>query len=96
MQNSFFSKFFKGSFFSTLLCLFFLPQISYTQIKLPKLFSDNAVFQQNKPVPIWGWAKPGQTLRVNFGTIDREIKANKNGKWQTTFPVQKELRLKIS
>jgi sialate O-acetylesterase len=56
------------------------------QIRPARLFSDHAVLQRNKPIPVWGWAKPNQTLRVNMATINKETKADANGKWSVVFP----------
>lgn len=52
-------------------------------IKLPSIFSDNMVLQQKSNVPVWGWASPGEQIKVT-GTWDKEMKttrAGKDGKW---------------
>jgi sialate O-acetylesterase len=36
-------------------------------VRLPEIFADNMVLQQDMPVPIWGWADPGEEIMVNFG-----------------------------
>lgn len=33
-------------------------------VTLPALFSDHMVLQQNSSVAFWGWAKPGETVRI--------------------------------
>ena len=33
------------------------------ELKLPRLLTDGAVLQKNKPVHVWGWDEPG--LRVD-------------------------------
>ena len=30
-------------------------------------FGDNAVFQQNMPIPVWGWSLPQAKVEVSFG-----------------------------
>ena len=30
-------------------------------LKLPAVFGDNMVLQQQQPVPVWGWGAPGAT-----------------------------------
>ena len=31
------------------------------------LFQSNMVLQRDKPIPIWGWANPGEKVNVSFG-----------------------------
>jgi len=55
----------------------------FADIKLPAVISDNMVLQRGKKAPIWGWAEPGEKVRVKgswqlFGT---STKAKDNGKW---------------
>ena len=52
----------------------------YADVKLAAVFSDNAVLQQGKLVPVWGWADEGEMVTVEF----RDQKATataKDGKW---------------
>ena len=68
--------------------LFILLILSATTIasgktlRLPRIFSDNMVLQQELPVVIWGWAKPDAKVTVQFGQQTRSTKANSEGKWQ--------------
>ncbi len=55
----------------------------FADVKLPAVISDNMVLQRGKKTPIWGWAEPGEKVRVKgswqlFGT---STKAKDNGKW---------------
>ena len=56
------------------------------QVKLPALFSDNMVLQQNTKAAIWGWAKPGETIVItgSWGKTASAI-TGADGKWQTTI-----------
>lgn len=36
------------------------------RLRLPHVFSDHMVLQRDKPVRIWGFAKPGQVVTVGF------------------------------
>ena len=63
-----------------LLLLLSLGQSTRADVKLPGLFSDNLVLQQEMRVPIWGWADDGEKVTVEF----RGKKAStiaKDGKW---------------
>ena len=45
------------------------------------IFGDNMVLQRDKPVPIWGWAKPGEVIKVAFANQVKKATADANGNW---------------
>ncbi|MCX7008951.1 MAG: sialate O-acetylesterase, partial [Kiritimatiellaeota bacterium] len=51
------------------------------ELRLAAVFSDNMVLQQNKKVPIWGWADAGEVIVVEFNGQKKETKAVADGKW---------------
>jgi len=53
------------------------------------LFSDNAVVQADREVPVWGWDNPGQEVTVTLGTAKVTGKADGDGRWQVTLPATK-------
>jgi sialate O-acetylesterase len=55
------------------------------QVKLPALFSDNMVLQQQSTVAFWGWAAPGAKISITAGWLKKpvSITAGANGKWIT-------------
>ncbi|MBN2775281.1 MAG: sialate O-acetylesterase [Prolixibacteraceae bacterium] len=57
-------------------------------IKLPKIFSSNMVLQQGIEIPVWGWADPGERVNVTFNNSTERIRADKEGKWRVSLPVQ--------
>jgi sialate O-acetylesterase len=46
------------------------------------MFSDNMVLQRGKPDPIWGWAKPGEIIRVEIAGHTAKAVAGADGRWQ--------------
>jgi len=50
-------------------------------IELGAPFADNAILQQQMPVPVWGWSKPGATVTVEFAGQKQIATAGKDGKW---------------
>ena len=54
-------------------------------VKLAALFSDNAVLQQGRAVPIWGWADEGEKITVEFRG-HKSVATAKGGKWMTRLP----------
>jgi sialate O-acetylesterase len=51
-------------------------------VKLPALFSDHMVLQADTPVPVWGWAEPGEEVTVSLGEQRVATKAGADGRWQ--------------
>jgi len=43
-----------------------IPSIS-EGLCLHNLFQSNMVLQRDKPIPIWGWARPGEKVSVIIG-----------------------------
>lgn len=62
-----------------------VSSFSFAKVKLPSIFSDNMVLQQNKPICIWGWADKGETVQVKFLKQVAKVKANKLGDWSVVF-----------
>jgi len=50
------------------------------------LFQSNMVLQRDKPIEIWGWAKPGDVVRVLFAGKGKEAKAGKDREWKVILP----------
>ncbi|MDR3738500.1 MAG: sialate O-acetylesterase [Terracidiphilus sp.] len=46
------------------------------------LFGDNMVLQRGKPNTIWGWAEPGETVRVDVNGKTATAVAGADRKWQ--------------
>ena len=57
-------------------------------VSLPKLISDGAVLQRDKPIAIWGWADEGESVTVKFAGKEKKTVA-KNGSWSVQFPALK-------
>ncbi len=57
-------------------------------LRLPALFSDHAIFQRRRPIPVWGWADPGMHVTVTFNGDVRVAKADAGGAWRTELEPQ--------
>ncbi|MCB0270910.1 MAG: sialate O-acetylesterase, partial [Calditrichaeota bacterium] len=55
-------------------------------LQLPKLFGDHMVLQRDKPIKIWGWANPGETVSVEFAEQQQTANASPDGEWAVEFP----------
>ena len=57
------------------------------QIKLPVIFDDHMVIQQQATVPIWGWAQPSQDITINMSwdTTTVRTKSDNGTFWKTSL-----------
>lgn len=56
-----------------------------SQVILPPFFNCNMVLQQGIPIPVWGWASPGEKVSVTFNNKTVTTKASREGKWSVTL-----------
>jgi len=57
-----------------------LPALA--EVTLPRVVDSNMVLQRGQPVPIWGWAAPGERVTVEFGNQTKHATADRNGRWE--------------
>jgi len=38
----------------------------HAELQLSQLFGDHMVMQRGMPVPVWGWAEPGEAITVSI------------------------------
>ena len=55
----------------TILALTALTLSPQAKVKLPHLIGDNMVLQQQTDARLWGWAKPGKTVKVTTSWSDQ-------------------------
>ena len=57
---------------------------AHATIKLPALFSDNMMLQQESNAPVWGWADKNQEIKIqtSWDAKTYDVKADKEGKWK--------------
>lgn len=75
-------------------------------VRLPSIFSDNAVLQADRMINVWGWADAGEKVAVTIGELRSLVVADKNGNWsvklgpfkggaKVTFSVQGKNRINL-
>jgi sialate O-acetylesterase len=64
--------------------LVLLPIAGRAQVRLPSLFTDNLVLQQQAACAVWGWAKAGSTITVvpSWARQKYTATADAAGKWR--------------
>jgi sialate O-acetylesterase len=93
MKNMISKSLKSGSIQWVLILLVFSATQSYAQesVSLASLFQDNMVLQQKSDVAIWGWAEPGENIKV-IGSWQKESVStisDANGKWMTQITTPK-------
>ncbi|MBD0289265.1 MAG: sialate O-acetylesterase, partial [Flavisolibacter sp.] len=71
--------------FIILLFLLATQTIIHAQVRLPKILGNNMVLQREKPVPIWGWAAPGQQITVSFAGQQQTAKVDADSSWKVVL-----------
>lgn len=59
------------------------------EVRLPRVFLSHMVLQQDKPVVVWGWAQPKETVKVELAGNSQQAQANERGEWKATLPALK-------
>jgi sialate O-acetylesterase len=52
-----------------------------SEVKLPALFTDHMVLQRDAAEPVWGWARPGDEIQVEFAGQKKSTTADEKGEW---------------
>ncbi len=67
--------------FSFLTAATLLAPRAAADVSLRAIFSDHMVLQDDAPVPVWGWAEPGEKVTVSFAGQTKNCTAGADGKW---------------
>lgn len=67
---------------SFLAFLFAASAFASAAVRLGSPFGSNMVLQQGRPVPVWGWADPGDEIVVEFAGQEKSGTADATGRWQ--------------
>jgi sialate O-acetylesterase len=56
-----------------------------SELRLPAVFGNHMVLQADQPLPVWGWARPGASVTVEFHGQRRTVTADKDGQWRVSL-----------
>ncbi len=65
--------------------IFSLASRTSADVRLPNVLSSDMVLQRNLPVPVWGWADPGENVSVTFWSQKKETTTDSKGNWMVTL-----------
>ena len=58
--------------------------VSFAELTVAPIFTDNAVLQRDTSVPVWGTAEPGKAITISYGGQTKTTVANsETGRWKT-------------
>ncbi len=58
-------------------------------VTLPAVVGDHMVLQRGQPLPIWGWAEPGEAVTVRLRGKKASTEADAEGNWKVVLPAMK-------
>ena len=70
------------------LCLLLAGAPCAQAVELPRMFTDGMVLQRGQPLPVWGHAAPGATVKVTFDGDAASTVADANGDWRVLLPAR--------
>lgn len=84
-----------------------VASMARADVRLPQVFGEHMVLQQEMAVPVWGWADPGEKVTVSVAGQSKSATADAAGKWSLkldplntggphTFKVQGRNRLELA
>lgn len=56
-----------------------------SEFRLGCLFNNRMILQQHQPLPIWGRARPGEQVSVEFASQKKSTTTDATGKWQVVL-----------
>ena len=65
----------------TLIITLLVATLHAADLRLGSPFSDHMVLQREKPVAVWGWADPSESVTVAFDGQTKTATAGADGKW---------------
>jgi sialate O-acetylesterase len=71
-------------YFAPLLTTFYLVLLCNTlsaEVSLPAMISNGMILQRDEKINIWGWAKPGERISVEFNNKKYQTETGPDGKW---------------
>lgn len=62
-----------------------LGGVARSEVRLASLFTDHAVLQRDRPVPVWGTAEAGEEVAVTFAGQTARARAAADGCWRVVL-----------
>ncbi len=69
----------------SLIVLSLAASTTRADVRLPHVLGDHMVVQRDKPLPVWGWAEPGEKVSVSLGGQRAATTADAQGRWKVVL-----------
>ncbi|MBU0714347.1 MAG: sialate O-acetylesterase [Verrucomicrobia bacterium] len=66
---------------ATLVVMMLISTHVFAAVKTAGIFGDNMVLQRDQEIPVWGWAEPGELIKVEFAGQQAEAVTGNDGAW---------------
>lgn len=80
-----------STFIKTGIFLLICVVVAKADVRLPAIFADQMILQQESTITIWGWAEPGQKISVNgsWQSSWNNTLCDLHGNWKLRIPTTK-------
>lgn len=75
---------------SLAVCLVFVSICASAELRMPSIFGDHMVIQQDQGIQVWGWADSGTNVSVNLSTRSATTQADETGRWSAKLAALKD------
>src|SRR2546427_8357758 len=58
---------------------------AWADVRLPALVGNCMVLQRDAKIRLWGWADPGETIRIDFQSETIRARSDREGKWSASI-----------
>jgi len=62
------------------------PALLQAEVSVAEVFADHMVIQRQKPITVWGWASPGESVTVTLAGSQRVARTDEAGQWKCVLP----------
>ena len=77
-----------ASFWGALAVFCFVSTL-HADVRMPEIFASGMVLQRDLPLPVWGFADPGESVTVTLAGQSQTATADAGGRWMVKFAPQK-------
>jgi len=71
---------------ATVIIINSLTCITFADVSMPQIFSNNMVLQRDISINVWGWADKNEKVTVTLGDKQAETSADSQGNWSVKLP----------
>lgn len=74
--------------FAAAVLLLIWSSVIHAEVRLAPMFGEHMVLQRQQSIPVWGWAIPGEIVRLELNQQRTQTQADSHGRWRATFAAE--------